>query len=91
MNALSDVYLVVVLADFSALVEFAQRVWDQYFSVDNKQSLEDWEEWNAQQNEMNEFCKVSSLVSQKQETPVFKHAVDLMEHLSFQREIWAKA
>jgi hypothetical protein len=83
MHALTDIHLVIVLADFPALVTFVQRIWEKYFLT--KESSKDWEVWNAHQNEINAFCEVPCLVNdqpKESETPSFQHAIDLMEQLS---------
>lgn len=85
MDALTDVHLVIALADFPCLVQFAQSIWDKYFITTTPEK--DWQLWNAEQNETNAFSHVPSLVNDLStrddvETRDFRHAVHLMEHLS---------
>ena len=86
MHALTDVHLVVILAEFPELVAFVQRTWDDYFGV-QMESPKDWELWNARQNELNAFCQVPSLSNKKKgNDSSFRHAFDLMEHLSVREQ-----
>lgn len=83
MHALTDVHLVVVLAEFPKLLAFVQHIWDQYFA----EPREEWQIWNATQNAANPFAQVPSLVSCNKQTEkplVFRHAVELMEQLFVQ-------
>ena len=87
MDALTDIHLVVVLADFPLLLDFVQMTWKKYFAANDDTALKDWEMWNAQQNAINEFSQVPSLINRPndrlgKDSMDFHHAVDLMEHLS---------
>jgi len=84
-RALSDVHLVVVLADFPELCSFAQRIWDAYFDPSLKEdAATEWERWNAKENARNAFCSLP-MVQHDQRHHEYRNAVELMERLSFQR------
>ncbi|GAX26968.1 hypothetical protein FisN_9Lh272 [Fistulifera solaris] len=82
MHALTDVHLVIVLAEFPLLLTFVQKVWDDYFA----NPTEEWQIANALQNATNPFAQVPSLLwsPQREEKEFFRHAVELMEQLSVQ-------
>jgi len=93
MQALTDIYLVVVLADFPQLLHYTQRLWDDYHfgvAVDNDKdgkSLSSVSVWNLEENALNAFNEVPLLPPRRQhpssEEPLQQqHAVDLMKKLS---------
>jgi hypothetical protein len=88
MQALMDVHLVVVLADFPVLCRYVQRIWDKYFVVadaagTDDRSPEEWKEWNALENARNAFAQLPLLQPpKKDESHTFREAVELMEQLS---------
>ena len=93
MYALTDIHLVVVLAGYPALIGFVANIWEEYFarkkaSPSLQQPSNDWKMWNVNQNELNAFCNIPSLVESKTKNIKksnkvihFQHAIDLMEHL----------
>ncbi|GKY97238.1 hypothetical protein MPSEU_000682200 [Mayamaea pseudoterrestris] len=76
-TALTNVHLVIVLADFPALCAYAQRIWNSYFMEANTE--QDWMEWNVQENARNAFCNLP--LAPKSDMDL-KNAIDLMEQLS---------
>jgi len=82
-NALTDVHLIVILAEFSNLCHYAQRLWDKYFCLSSKDAPE-WKEWNFDENSRNAFCQLPMLTSARksEDRADFQTAVDLMEQLS---------
>jgi hypothetical protein len=92
MQALVDVHLVLVLADFPVLCRYVQQIWDKYFAAaaaavtdkDERRPAE-WKEWNVQENARNAFAQLPLLQAQtqmKKEPHTFRKAVELMEQLS---------
>jgi Glutathione S-transferase, C-terminal domain len=92
MHALSDIHLVVVLADFPALVRFVQNIWNRYQfgsgvddggacgSLDDSLSLT---VWNLEENISNPFNHMPLL--QTPQSPVagrYHTALQLMEQLA---------
>jgi hypothetical protein len=83
-RSLSNLHMVVVLAEFPALCRYAQHVWDSYFDL--KSSREDWGVWNAHENSRNAFGDLPMVTPPTSKSPRdFTHALDLMKHLSLQR------
>jgi hypothetical protein len=82
MLALTDVHLVMVLAEFPLLLTFVQTIWDAYFA----HPTEEWQIANAVQNAVNPFAQVPSLLwsPPRDDEESFRHAVELMEQLSVQ-------
>jgi hypothetical protein len=84
-DALLDMHLIVVLADFPCLCEYAQRLWDLYWihssSSDTTATSTPWQEWNRRENFDNAFNKLPMIPSTTI-TSEWKHAVELMEQLS---------
>jgi hypothetical protein len=83
MQALMDVHLVMVLADFPMLCRYIQQIWDKYFAATDTDT--EWKEWNVQENARNAFAQLPLLEAQAQkekEPHTFRQAVDLMEQLS---------
>eukprot|EP00934_Nitzschia_sp_Nitz4_P006476 Nitzschia sp. Nitz4//scaffold8_size234185//101370//102752//NITZ4_001257-RA/size234185-processed-gene-0.112-mRNA-1//1//CDS//3329559806//6466//frame0 len=78
-DALCDVHLVVLLADFPHLVKYFQRTYKRYFATNRG----DWDFWNQKENLVNAFQKEHPLFQSTKKTPSqFKDAVDLMQSLS---------
>jgi hypothetical protein len=85
-RSLSNLHMVVVLAEFPALCRYAQHVWDSFFAL--KSSREDWEVWNAHENSRNAFGDLPMMTPSRPTSKFprdFTHALDLMKHLSLQR------
>lgn len=84
MQALTDVHLVVVLADFPVLCRYVQRIWDRHFTMTGEHSPEEWKLWNAQENSRNAFVQLPMLSkkSKDDESQSFQDALELMEQLS---------
>jgi hypothetical protein len=79
-EALCDVHLVVVLADFPNLVKYFQNIHKQYFE---SSSGETWDEWNQLQNKSNAFQQLPLQNDKKKlSASTFKDAIDLMQSLS---------
>lgn len=78
-EALCDIHLVVVLADFPLLVQYFQKVYDVYFQSDTKEA---WDQWNQSQNRCNAFQKLPIHDDKKLSVSGIKDAVDLMQRLS---------
>lgn len=57
MNALSDVHLIAVLAEFPLLLAYIQHIWNEFFFPDPNNPTA-WETWNALQNRNNPFCEL---------------------------------
>ena len=79
-EALCDVHLVVVLADFSNLVNYFQKLYETYF----EKATNSWEEWNRTQNGKNAFEQLPFKDEKKLIATGFKDAIDLMQSLSLQ-------
>jgi hypothetical protein len=73
-NALADVHLVTVLAEFPRLCRFAEYIWESYFAVESSTNnnsnnsdaaaaaaAEPWQLWNAAENARNAFCQIPFL------------------------------
>lgn len=85
MQALTDVHLIVILADFPALCRYVQRIWDRYFTCPTAIKVAEWQTWNAQENARNAFSQLPMLPKDvSEENPSFRNAVQLMEQLSVQ-------
>jgi Glutathione S-transferase, C-terminal domain len=89
-DALGDVHLVVVLASFPRLVQFAQMMIQTFF-LDSLVENSDWGKWNRNQNESNAFQQIPIMKSTWSSrsttgTPKFKDAVELMESLTLQND-----
>lgn len=83
-RALSNVHLVVVLAEFPALCRYAQHVWDAYFGDISAESA-DWMQWNLRANSENAFCQLPLLDGPEEPSKHrFYHALELMKQLSLQ-------
>jgi hypothetical protein len=79
-EALCDVHLVVVLAEFSHLVKYFQDLHNTYF----ERADSPWEEWNRAQNKKNAFEQLPFNDTKKLSATGFKDAIDLMQSLSLQ-------
>ena len=79
-EALCDVHLVVVLADFSNLINYFQKLYDKRFEG----VTTPWEKWNRTQNRMNAFDQLPFTDEKKLIATGFKDAIDLMQTLSLQ-------
>lgn len=83
-EALCDVHLVVVLADYPKLVKYFQDVYQRYFGSTPKET---WEVWNQAQNRSNAFQQLPLLNEKKKLVASgFKDAIDLMQKLSLQKQ-----
>eukprot|EP00521_Asterionellopsis_glacialis_P018290 CAMPEP_0195304322 /NCGR_PEP_ID=MMETSP0707-20130614/34238_1 /TAXON_ID=33640 /ORGANISM="Asterionellopsis glacialis, Strain CCMP134" /LENGTH=524 /DNA_ID=CAMNT_0040368097 /DNA_START=18 /DNA_END=1588 /DNA_ORIENTATION=+ len=89
-EALGDVYLVTVLADFPHLAEYFQRFYDTYFALEVNSSSSstaaptvEWKVWNHQENLRNPFQQLPQETSKNFSNEAdFKNTVDLMTRLS---------
>lgn len=79
-EALCDVHLVVLLADFKNLVRYFQDLHKTYFEV----AATPWEEWNRSQNNQNAFQQLPFKDEKKLNATGFKDAIDLMQTMSLQ-------
>jgi hypothetical protein len=77
-EALCDVHLVTILADYPHLVKFFQSIYQTYFRVI---SDEDWRTWNMRQNTSNPFQHIP-LEPQELATSTYHNAFELMQSLS---------
>lgn len=91
MQALTDIHLVVVLADFPALLHYTERVWDAYHfgaAVDDNTTTtvqSSLSVWNLEENACNAFNEIPLLPTARvrnENESHFRHAVDLMKQLS---------
>ena len=86
-EALCDVNLVLVLADFPKLIQFFQRIYDAYF-VDMSNTAAQtvsWSMWNKHQNYKNHFQQIpleADMIKEKYDAKKIKHALELMQTLS---------
>jgi len=87
-EALCDVHLVLVLADFPKIVQYFQRIYDAYFATTATQK-DAWKVWNKHQNYVNPFQQIplegdNPIAAEAVDGPKkpFKHALDLMQTLS---------
>jgi hypothetical protein len=88
-EALCDVHLVVVLADFPYLVQYFQDLYEMYFATSkpNKSNGMCWEAWNQRQNLENAFQQIPILAkNQLTKHRGFQDAIDLMQSLSLQKQ-----
>lgn len=81
-EALCNVHLIQIIADFPKLIQFFQDLYETHFRVENNLT-EEWKLWNRQENLMNSF---QTLPIEKKwrcgtEQP-FKDALELMQYLS---------
>lgn len=96
MQAVTDIHLVVVLADFPALLQFTQHIWNAYqfgAAVDDNCTIEtSLSVWNLEENAANSFNEVPLLSARVvKENEGFRHAIDLMEMLSVVQQDLHKA
>lgn len=81
-EALGDVHLVVLLADFPRLVQYFQNIHKKYFQDDG----DTWDQWNQAQNKANAFQQLPFQNDKKKlSVSTFKDAIDLMQSLSLQK------
>ena len=87
-EAICDVNLVLILADFPLLVRYFQFIYDKYFlprRSDDSSETEKWKVWNRRQNLSNQFQTVPLEPGiQKKAPKELKHALELMQTLSVQ-------
>jgi len=87
-EALCDVNLALILADFPLLVQYFQRIYYTYFSTPEPSETvpdsERWKVWNKHQNLLNPFHKIpmESDLPEQTEPKKCLHALDLMQTLS---------
>ncbi len=81
-EALGDVHLVVILADFPNLVKYFQNIHNRYF----KDHGDTWDRWNQSQNKINAFQQLPLQSDKKKlSASIFKDAIDVMQRLSLQK------
>ena len=78
-DALCDVHLVLILADFPNLIQYFQRVFDKYFRLDTDT---DWKVWNYEQNLRSPFQKLPLEDTSVDKTSTFHDALELMQSFS---------
>jgi hypothetical protein len=88
MQALADIHLVIVLADFPALLNFTQNIWDKYsfgtiIEDVHSQGSSAWV-WNMEENAMNAFTRIPLIPESQQieNGSVTSTGVDLINKLS---------
>jgi hypothetical protein len=98
MQALTDVHLVVVLADFPRLIQFTQEIWDTYqfgMAIDDGNPYRSWTVWNFEQNALNAFNDVPLLPKRSRRWEIiepdqqsvytqYQDAIELMKRISIQ-------
>jgi len=78
-DALCDVHLVTLLADFPNLVKYFQRVYDQNFRLDTDA---EWKIWNQEQNLASPFQQLPIEEAYSNEPSTFHDALQLMQSFS---------
>ena len=78
-DALCDVHLLTLLADFPNLVQYFQRIYDQYFRLDVDA---EWKVWNQEQNLVNPFQHLPVEETKSNEPSSFHDALALMQSFS---------
>lgn len=76
-DALCNVHLVMLLADFPILCKYFSRIYDTYFRLDTDA---EWKVWNQQQNLLSPFQQLPVEVREEQST--FHNALELMQSFS---------
>ena len=76
-DALCNVHLVILLADFPTLCKYFSRIYDKYFRLDTDA---DWKVWNQEQNLLSPFQQLPVEVGPEQST--FHNALELMQSFS---------
>lgn len=79
-DALCDVYLVTILADFPNLVRFFQDLYNKYFQLGD--SPDEIEAWNWEQNQQNAFQHLPLERRATEKMVPFKSALELMQFMS---------
>ena len=90
MQAMADIHLIVILADFPGLLKFSQRIWDKYSfgSVIDRNIAQSSQSsscgiWNLEENVSNAFAEIPLLPSRKKaEGDGFESAIDQMEKIA---------
>ncbi len=87
MEALADVHLVIVLADFPELLKFTQTIWDKFsfgtiVEEVGVQSSSVWV-WNMEENAMNAFASIPLLPETKRakKDSAYRTGMDMMNNL----------
>ena len=81
-EALCNVHLIIILADFPKLVQFFQDLYETHFRLE-KDVTEEWKVWNRQENLMNSFQTLPIEKKRRFTTEQpFKNALELMQFLS---------
>ena len=90
-DALCDINLVTVLADFPLLVKYFQRMYDVYFATSGtvvmigSKDPDTWKVWNKHENHANAFQQIpleSEMNKSKDVPKKYTHALELMQNLS---------
>jgi glutathione S-transferase len=80
-EALCNVHLVIILAEFPRLVEYFQRIYDTYFRLDVD---DEWKVWNQEQNLHSPFqtLPMEETSSSSNKPCAFHDALELMQSFS---------
>jgi hypothetical protein len=81
-EALCDVHLVTLVADFPHLIKYFQRIYEEYFRL--PQDAE-WKVWNQEQNLVSPFQQLpveESATSNNNEPSTFHDALQMMQSIS---------
>lgn len=78
-EALCDVHLVTLLADFPNLIKYFQRIYEEYFRL--PQDVE-WKVWNQEQNLVSPFQQLPLEESASNEPSTFHDALQMMQSIS---------
>lgn len=92
-EALCDVHLVVLLADFPLLVQYFQHIHKTYFATTTPSNQSDWQVWNQYQNHCNAFLSTPLEITKTTFPTIsstdgeqFQGALKLMKSMSVQEE-----
>lgn len=80
-EALCNVHLVVILADFPRLIQFFQQLYETHFRLE-KCDTEEWKLWNRQENLINSFQTLPIEKKKQSSDQPFTNALELMQSLS---------
>jgi glutathione S-transferase len=78
-EALCNVHLVVILAEFPRLVEYFQRIYDTYFRLNVE---DEWKMWNHEQNLRSPFQSLPMEETSSNKPSTFHDALELMQSFS---------
>ena len=78
-DALCDVHLVTILADFPNIISYFQQIYDQYFRLDTDA---EWKVWNQEHNLASPFQQLPQEETSSNEPSTFHDALELMQTFS---------